>query len=40
MRLFAVQWKSGLQLRPDGLMQRIRFEDGYIVRIDSIGYGY
>jgi hypothetical protein len=25
---------------PDRLMQRIRFEDGYIVRIDSIGYGY
>jgi hypothetical protein len=25
---------------PDRLMQRVRFEDGYIVRIDSIGYGY
>jgi hypothetical protein len=25
---------------PDRLMQRIRFEDGVVVRIDSIGYGY
>jgi hypothetical protein len=25
---------------PDRLMQRIRFEDGLVVRIESIGYGY
>ena len=25
---------------PDRLMQRIRFEDGRVVRIESIGYGY
>jgi hypothetical protein len=25
---------------PDRLMQRIRFEDGVVVQIDSIGYGY
>jgi hypothetical protein len=25
---------------PDRLMQRIRFEDGVVVRIESIGFGY
>jgi hypothetical protein len=25
---------------PDRLMQRIRFENGLVVRIESIGYGY
>ena len=25
---------------PDRLMQRIRFEDGLVVRIESLGYGY
>jgi Protein of unknown function (DUF2845) len=25
---------------PDRLMQRIRFEDGVVVRIESLGYGY
>jgi len=25
---------------PNKLMQRIRFEDGVIVRIESLGYGY
>jgi hypothetical protein len=25
---------------PDRLMQRIRFQDGLVVRIESIGYGY
>ncbi len=25
---------------PDKLMQRIRFEDGTVVRIESLGYGY
>jgi hypothetical protein len=25
---------------PNKLMQRIRFEDGVVVRIESLGYGY
>ena len=25
---------------PDKLMQRIRFEDGVVVRIESLGYGF
>jgi hypothetical protein len=25
---------------PDRLMQRIRFEDGVVVRIESVGFGY